>query len=1294
MANRQQWIQHPRPVLRRGCSTLTLTLFAMAATVIAITAAKAMPAAPASQSTANASANIRCLSTSDNLASEIVFAIARDRDGYFWAATANGLDRHDGYDFVNFPREADISGGRELHAVFADRQDRIWGGGTQLHLYDKRSQTYRIFDVSDGRFINTIFEDSKGQLWIGGHGFGLRQIDPASGHVMRVLPDGQKRDTVQTTLRNTLIRAINEDAQGNLWLATDDGIFHLRSNSTAPELIRPSEQLAGLDSDGVRQILFDRVGLLWATSPNGLLRYDLAHNAWNRFQHGADPGALVTNDLWSLHEDRRGRLWIGTDKQGLELWSPQTQQFIHYRSGDLSYQLPRAAIFDIDEDNSGALWLGGYTLGLCRFSIDERYFQLLTPNPHAPELGPSFGNLLALHEDSQGNIWIATDGGGLNRFDPRSGRFKHYHARPDESGALGSDSVISIAADAQGILWLGTWQGGFYRFDPASERFTRYDTRTTRRRSGEGLLGDSIFSIHVDAGGMLWLSVWDHGLQRFDPRTETFTTYNTTTPRAPFAVANTHIHFIREDHDGNFWVGGHDGLERVSADRQHVQNIALKQRSNVFDMLDAGNGLFWFATDDGLIRYEQKSGDQRAWTRHEGLASNVIISIERDDQGQLWMGTRRGISSLDPASGTIRNYVLEDGLQGWEFNRGSHLRSRNGWLYFGGTRGLNLFNPKDLPVNQHLPAAYIDGLELHGKTQRPGDGGPLKENVRYLKSLTLEHDEHDFTLHFTALDYTAPQRNRFRYRLDGFDSDWHEVGSDQRFAHYTNLPPGKYVFQVMAANNDGLWNTDGARLDLVIPPPWWESWQFRLACAAMLASLLCGGIWLRLRWERQRQTQLEQLAYHDSLTGLPNRYWLRARFDLIRRTRSAEHERHFALLFLDGDNFKAINDIMGHELGDRLLVQVARRLRDSLAPSMYITRHGGDEFIVLIEGIDSPDVGIRTAEHLLDQLKAPFEVDGQTFSFSASIGVVPSSAAYGNYEDMLADADIAMYRAKARGKNNYALYENALRIQSAEAVHMVNDLRQSLKTPDAGGLFLAYQPIVALGDGRLHGFEVLTRWNRPGYGPVPPCEFVTAAENSGLISELDHWVLQEACAQLARWHLQFPEHQDFSIAVNLSAKQLGKEHLAGQVMKTLRDHGLRQQRLKLEITETAIMEDLVRSRQLIEELNREGISFALDDFGTGFSSLGYLRQLPIQFVKIDRSFVHNIESDEKAVMIIKAIIALSHSLRMLTIAEGVETEAQRQLLESWNCDYGQGYLFAAALPPNEAEPWISGAAHG
>ncbi|MFO1434833.1 MAG: two-component regulator propeller domain-containing protein [Gammaproteobacteria bacterium] len=810
-------------------------------------------------------AGVRCLSVNDNLSSGSVFAVAQDPEGFLWAATANGLDRYDGYSFTSYSGGSSSSldagvGSSELHSAFADKAGRVWAGGTTLGRYDNRSKTTVNFDVSDGKFIATIFEDQANRLWVGGHGFGLRQIDPDSGKVLHIYPNNAEQGETRR-LADALITKIIQGPGGALWVATHSGVFRLDPANDSLARYQPSSDSLGDEANAVRDIVLDHQGLLWATTPYGLLQFNPVNGVWKRFHHNPnDPGSLITDNLWAVHEDRRGRLWIGTDKRGIELLRPDSQSFLHFDAGDSRGEIPRGAVFDIDEEKSGALWLGIFSQGICRFSIDERRFRLIQQNPVTPERGLSFNNLLTLQEDNEGHIWIATDGGGLNRFDPKSGMFKHYRHSDVDENSISSDSVLSIAFDSDGILWAGTWGGGLNRFDPRTEQFAHYSSNI-EGAAGEhrtGLLGNNVFHVRPDAKGGIWLSVWDTGLQYFDPKTKTFTSFRKDDHAAPFTIANAHIHFIREDRKGNLWVGGHDGLERVDADRRHVEAVRLNAQNNIYDSFEAADGMLWFATADGLVRYDPQTGVTRSWSKNEGLASNFIVGIEGDNSGKLWLATRRGLTRFDPANGELQNYGVEDGLQGWEFSRYSHIKSRDGLMYFGGTNGLNQFNPEDMPVNKNVPPVFIDDLQLFSKPVSVGRDSFLPQNVRYLDHLTLPYSQNDITFAFTALDFTAPQSNRYRFRLHGFDNEWTTVDSSQRRARYTNLAPGNYRFQVTASNNDGIWNNNGASIALTVRPPWWMTWQSKLAVIVALVLGIYSLFAARLRASERRQKLLAE----------------------------------------------------------------------------------------------------------------------------------------------------------------------------------------------------------------------------------------------------------------------------------------------------------------------------------------------------------------------------------------------------------------------------------------------------
>ena len=425
------------------------------------------------------------------------------------------------------------------------------------------------------------------------------------------------------------------------------------------------------------------------------------------------------------------------------------------------------------------------------------------------------------------------------------------------------------------------------------------------------------------------------------------------------------------------------------------------------------------------------------------------------------------------------------------------------------------------------------------------------------------------------------------------------------------------------------------------------------------------------------ERQLSYRATHDALTGLPNRALLSDRLvqALIRAQRTG---RMVAVMFVDLDHFKEVNDTLGHAAGDQVLVSVSRRLVRACRASDSVTRFGGDEFVIVVEDVDSLDNIRRVAQRILDALEKPIVVDGSELFFGASLGVAvaaPELPATSQVEGLLRDADTAMYRAKEAGRNTYVVFDPEMRERVASRLELNNALRHAVTRNE---LRLMYQPQFALDSGRIVGAEALIRWQHPDWGIVPPSEFIEAAEESGSIIEIGAWVLDQACQALAAWQREAPEN--FTIHVNLSARQLIDPNLVPLVRNMLTLHQIEPHRLGLEITESALMSDPEAAARTVEDLHNLGVIISVDDFGTGYSSLAYLQRFPVDALKIDRFFISRIDHDPKTAALVKGIVSLAHALGLDTIAEGVETESQRHLTEGLGCTSYQGFLRARPGP--------------
>jgi diguanylate cyclase (GGDEF)-like protein/PAS domain S-box-containing protein len=433
---------------------------------------------------------------------------------------------------------------------------------------------------------------------------------------------------------------------------------------------------------------------------------------------------------------------------------------------------------------------------------------------------------------------------------------------------------------------------------------------------------------------------------------------------------------------------------------------------------------------------------------------------------------------------------------------------------------------------------------------------------------------------------------------------------------------------------------------------------------------------------RKAEEELQRQAFYDPLTKLPNRALFLDRLKhLFQRGRRALGSPVFALLYLDLDRFKSINDSLGHQAGDELLIGAARRLERCLRPGDTLARLGGDEFTVVLDEISGEADATGVAERIHAELAAPIDVNGYEVFTSVSVGIALSSARYDRPEDMLRDADTAMFRAKAAGRARHQVFGDDMHQRAVSSLQIETDLRRALERRE---IVPHYQPIVDLETGGVVGFEALARWRHPTRGMVPPDLFIPIAEETGLVGPIGEWMLAEACRQAREWQRRYPSWSDLEVSVNVSARQLSHGSVPADVERVLGATGLDPACLMLEITESTLMHNLNTGAGVIQRLHAMSVGLHLDDFGTGYSSLAYLHSFPVHALKVDRSFISRMNGAPQESAIVKAIVSLAHNLGMEVIAEGVETPAQAEALRALQCQRGQGFLFSKPLPAEEA----------
>jgi ligand-binding sensor domain-containing protein len=834
------------------------------------------------------------ISLEEGLSQTIVEGILQDEMGFMWFTTRDGLNRYDGYDFKvlkNEPGNSNSLSHNELTTVFEDRDGILWIGTYNggLNRYDPKTKKFTRFmhDPMDPASLSNnivwrIYQDRSDILWIGTER-GLNRLMPAED-----LESGAAFIHYKNTphdpssLSHNSVRAICEDQFGNLWLGTDNGLDRMawkeEDGKRQPVFIHhrndPGDPMS-LSHNIVRCLYKDRSGTLWIGTDMGLNKLiagaagegsGVSRSRFLRYLNDPeDPGSLSHNTVYALYEDRQGSFWIGTNGGGLNLFDREKETFTAYVNdrrdpSSLSYN----EVWSIYEDRSGVLWVGTYGGGICKLDRARKAFVHYLPDPDdANSLNQEI--VWCIYEDRDEVLWIGTHGGGLNRFDRSFNRFTHYLQDAENPGSISSNVVRLVLEDRLGTLWIGTQGGGLCRFDRESEIFTAFKNDPYDPGS---LSSDTIRALYEDRSGTLWVGTRGGGLNKMvsgmkKSEPVVFQHYRND-PADPNSISSDFIRVIYEDTSGIMWIGTlGGGLNRFDPEKEvftHYRAIPGDSSSlsndYIFTIHGDSAGTLWLGTyGGGLVRFDPGKEVFKSFTEEQGLPNNVVYGILEDENGNLWLSTNRGLARFNKKTESFRNYNVMDGLQSNEFNGGSFFRSPKGEMFFGGINGFNAFYPRNITDNPHIPPVVITSFQKLNKKVT------LEHPLWETKILNLSHRDYFFSFEFSALDYNAPEKNRYAYKMKGLDKDWIYTDAKKRFATYTTLPPGNYVFMVKGSNNDGVWNDRGARVRITIAPPFWKQlWFIGLMILAGLSVILLG-YWRRLKTVRLRA---ELKAAHDA----------------------------------------------------------------------------------------------------------------------------------------------------------------------------------------------------------------------------------------------------------------------------------------------------------------------------------------------------------------------------------------------------------------------------------------------
>jgi len=822
------------------------------------------------------------LSLEEGLSQSIIEQMVQDRKGFMWFATEDGLNRFDGYRFTvykNIPGDPNSLSYNELKALYEDREGILWVGifESGLNSFDPSTEEVVRYRHDDGDptslgadTVRCILEDRSGRLWVGTQGGGLDRLDRETGEFSHYPMD---RAGSAAAGRDD-VRVIFEDREGILWIGTNGGglvRFDPESGETTSFISDPQDPHS-LSDDRVFAILEDHTDTLWVGTYGGGL--EVLDRATGRFaHHRADPDdpTTLSNDLIkALFEDHEGTLWIGTDGGGLNRYDRESGHFISYRHDQTDpFSLSADRIYTVYQDRSQVLWVGTYGGGLSKVDVSRKKFRRHRNDPNDPN-SLSHNIVWSFYEDEDGIVWIGTDSGGLNRFDRRAGRWRHYLHRPVDPSSLSHNTVRAVVGDSDGAIWIGTNGGGVNRLDRKTGRMTHYRHDPDNPNS---LSHDELRSIYQDSSGSLWFGTFGAGLDHLDLDTGEFTNYRHD-PDNPSSISHDFIRLVFEDSGGVFWVGTQGGgLNRLDPDtgifthyRHDPEDPSSISTDHVFAIHESGDGTLWFGTfGGGINRFDRETGSFKRYRVDDGLAADSVYAMLEDEEGRLWISTTMGLSQFDPRTESFRNYDARDGLQSNEFNGGSAFRSPGGEMFFGGINGFNTFYPEHIGINSEVPNIVITDLQLFNHSITVGEevGGrvPLERPITYTDEIELSYRDIVVTIEFAALHYSAPGKNSYLYRMAGFSDVWVPVGADRRFATFTGLTAGEYLFSVRGANRDGVWNDNGASLRIIVTPPFWATWWFRLLSAILIAALALIIIQSRIRGVRMKT---ELVAAHDA----------------------------------------------------------------------------------------------------------------------------------------------------------------------------------------------------------------------------------------------------------------------------------------------------------------------------------------------------------------------------------------------------------------------------------------------
>lgn len=820
------------------------------------------------------------------LSQSIVKTILQDKHGFMYFGTEDGLNLYDAYSFTVFRNSDDPNSlsYNDITTLCEDKLGRLWIGtfnsGLNLYIPEQNKFIRFGFDADNpnslcNNNVNAIIEDKNGNIWVGTD-FGLNQIINIYSNEFEFIIQRGIKDIFNTTILNNIkITSILDDTSGFLWIGTSDGIFRIKKFGSSEtyyltEFKYDADRKSSISSNSIRSIYEDIKGEIWIGTDNGLNKIsseEINKNNPKVIKYFHNPykfGSISHNEIYAIAEDASGLIWIGTNGGGINIYNRKRNTFIKYLNDPLDNRsLSSNEIRTLYLDLAGNMWIGTYGSGINKVSRGTGQFYHYKHSQNNPNT-LSHSIVWSFYEDKDSILWIGTQN-GLDKLNRRTNSYRHYFNIPNKN-SLSHNVVRTIVPLNNDKLLLGTNGGGLNILNTKTNHFQIWKHNPNNANS---INHNELRAIYQDKKGIIWIGTYGRGMDRFDPSTGRFEHY-LNIPDDTTSISHNYIRVIVEDSKGYLWIGTEGGglnkFDKKTKIFTHYYSETGEAKSLTSDYIfsiyvDSSNFLWLGTYGGGINKFNTINGECESYHILNGLPSESIYGMIKDDEGKFWLSTNNGISKFNPEEKSFKNYNVKDGLQNNEFNGGSYFKSKHGELFFGGINGFNSFYPQNIEENNYIPPIVLTSFKIFNKEI------DFSKPLTSINEIELSYSDNVFSIDFAALDFSAPEKNKYKYMLEGIDKDWVFVNADKRTASYTTLSPGKYNFYVKGSNSDGQWNEKETKLEINIIPPFWQRLWFVFLTGCILLGLIYLLYLRRLRIIRMK-VEL-QTAHEAQLSIMP-----------------------------------------------------------------------------------------------------------------------------------------------------------------------------------------------------------------------------------------------------------------------------------------------------------------------------------------------------------------------------------------------------------------------------------------